>query len=89
MIALQKDITVNVHHGVHGRVATKLAQIAQEHEVSLYILRDDEELDCTSVLDILSMGFACGTCVRFRVQGDNAGQAIADIENLLSTNIEP
>ena len=89
MITLQKDISIKVDQGVHGRVATKLAQIAQRYDVLMHILREEEELDCSSVLDILSMGFVSGTCVRFRVQGENANQAIADVEKLLIASKEP
>ena len=84
MICLDKDIVITVHQGVHGRVATGLARIAQKYGVLMYILRDDEELDCTSVLDVLSMGFTSGTSVKFRVQGENAHKAIADIEKILT-----
>ena len=88
MITLEKDITVNVHQGVHGRVATKLARIAQQHNVLLHILRKNEELDCSSVLDVLSMGFVSGARVMFRVQGEKANKAMADVENLLGAGEE-
>ena len=88
MKTLQKNITVNIHQGVHGRVATKLARITQQHKVLLHILRENEELDCSSVLDVLSMGFTAGTRVMFRVQGEKARQALADVEKLLGARDE-
>lgn len=88
MTTLEKKITVNVHQGVHGRVATKLAKITQQHNVLMHILRDQEELDCASVLDVLSMGFTAGTSVLFRVVGEKAGQALADVEKLLGASDE-
>ena len=60
MTLLEKNITVQVHLGVHGRVATKLAQIAGHYNVLMHILRNDEILDCSSVLDVLSMGLLLG-----------------------------
>ena len=89
MKPLEKDITVNIHRGVHSRVATKLAQIAQQHNVRLHILREGEEIDCSSVLDVLSMAFVSGTRVKFRVHGKGAAQAIADVDTLFSTKGEP
>ena len=82
MTSLEKQITVHVHHGVHGRVATGLAQIARQYNVLIHIL-NEEELDCSSVLDVLSMGFASGDIVTFRIQGERAGPAMADVEQLL------
>lgn len=89
MKSLEKDITVKVVQGVHGRIATGLAQIARQHNVELCILRDGEEIDCTSVLDVLSMGFASGTRMKFRVTGKGAGQVIKAVEKLLKTSKIP
>jgi phosphotransferase system HPr (HPr) family protein len=84
MKCLDRIIKVNIHRGVHGRVATKLALITQLHGVDLYILNDSEKIDCSSVLDVLSMAFVFGTKVKFRVCGKNAPLAIADVEKLFS-----
>ena len=46
--------------GVHGRVATRLAEIAMEHNASLRIDRDGEQADCTSILEVLALALACG-----------------------------
>ncbi len=89
MSSLEKVIVVNIEHGVHGRVAARLAQIARQHKVSLFILQEPDEIDCTSVLEVLSMAFVCGTSVKFRVHGRGAEQAIADVEKLFSTTGEP
>lgn len=84
MTCLQKDIVITVQQGVHGRIATSLARVAQKYGVLLHILRGDEAVDCTSVLDVLSMGFTSGTRVRFRVEGKNAPEAMTDIEKILT-----
>jgi len=88
MNSLEKNITVNIHRGVHGRVATKLAQITRLHDVDLYILRDGKEIDCSSVLDVLSMAFVYGSKVKFRVHGKGATLAITDVEKLFATRGE-
>jgi len=89
MKSLEKNITVNNVRGVHGRVATRLAQIAQQNDVRLYIVLEDEEIDCLSVLDVLSLAFVAGTRVQFRVYGQDAAQAIAAVENLFASEGEP
>ena len=89
MKPLEKNITVKIHRGVHGRVATRLAQIAQQHNVRLYIRHEGEVVDCSSVLDVLSMAFVSGTRVKFLVHGKGAAQAIAEVDNLFSTKGEP
>jgi phosphotransferase system HPr (HPr) family protein len=85
MKPLERKIKVNVRRGVHGRVATKLAQITQFHDVDLYILNDGKEIDCSSILDVLSMAFVFGTMVKFKACGKKAPLAIADVEKLFAT----
>ncbi|HER63070.1 MAG TPA: HPr family phosphocarrier protein [Desulfobacteraceae bacterium] len=89
MNPLEKSIIVEVHQGVHGRVAAGLAQIAREYKVRLYILQNEEEIDCSSVLDVLSMAFVSGTEVKFRVHGKGAAGAITAVEKLLAQRGEP
>ena len=88
MKTLEKTITVNINEGVHNRVATRLAQIAQQYKVRLFIV-GEELLDCSSVLDVLTMGFAFGTSIKFRAQGEEVDQAIAAVEELLVKKEEP
>jgi len=86
---LEKEIPVLVPRGVHGRVAARLAQIAQDNDVRVYILKEGQNIDCSSVLDVLSMAFLCGTLVRFRVCGAEAHQALLEIESLFAERGEP
>ena len=89
MKPLEKKIIVNIQRGVHGRVATRLARIAQQHDVQLYILRKGKDIDCSSVLDVLSMAFVFGTQLKFRVQGKGAIKALTAVEKLFATRGEP
>lgn len=88
MKTLEKTITVKINEGVHNRVATRFAQIAQQYKVQLFIV-GEELLDCSSVLDVLTMGFAFGTRIKFRAQGEEADLAIAAVEELLVKKEEP
>lgn len=88
MKPIEKSITVRVNQGVHGRVAAGLAKIVQSHGVQMHILKDEVIVDCSSILDVLSMGFVFGTIVKFRVHGEFASQAISEVEELLVTREE-
>lgn len=88
MKPLVKSITVRVDQGVHGRVAGGLARIVQQNEVEMHILSNEGEIDCSSVLEVLSMGFVFGTIVKFRVYGEKAVMAINEVEKLLTTKEE-
>lgn len=89
MSTLVRDIMVQIRRGVHGRVATRLAQIACEYNVKLLILHREREIDCSSVLDVLSMAFVSGSVLRFRLEGGNAENALNEVEALFSLEGEP
>jgi len=93
MITMEKNITVSNRLGVHGRVATRLAQIAGEHAVLLHIVYDDNDnaVDCSSVLDVLSMAFTCGTTFTIRAAGEKTKvkSALAAVEKMFADGGEP
>jgi phosphocarrier protein HPr len=90
MKVLEQDITVTNSRGVHSRVATGLAMIAREHGVLLQIIHGPSRIDCTSILDVLSMALVCGTRLTVRVQGSGieTEQALAAVERILTAQDE-
>lgn len=86
MIVLEKNIVVLNRHGIHGRVAARLAHIAARHKVILHIIHGGDSVDCSSILDVLSMAFVYGTRFTIRVEGENkkAAKALAAAEKLFA-----
>lgn len=84
MIVLEKNIVVQNQRGIHGRVAARLAQIADRHKVALHIIHNGERIDCSSILDVLSMAFVYRTRFTIRVEGETrkAVKALAAVEKL-------
>lgn len=90
MTALEKSIVVQHPHGVHGRVASGLAHVAARYKVILRIIHGTDEIDCSSILDVLSMAFVCGTRFTIRVEGEKkmAEKALAAVEKLFAAQSE-
>ena len=78
MTVVNWECRVEIPEGIHCRVATSLAKIAVEHDTHLYIIVNDEPVDCSSILDVLSMALVHGSLVCFTAQGgDVQGVSIA------------
>ncbi|HHO48141.1 MAG TPA: HPr family phosphocarrier protein [Desulfobacteraceae bacterium] len=90
MTIIEKDVVVHNHHGIHGRVAAGLAQIAARNKVILQIIHGGEAVDCSSILEVLSMAFVYGTRVTIRIEGEGrkAAKALAAVEKLLTAGRE-
>ncbi len=75
-------------HGVHCRVAAKLAEIAAAHKAQVWITGRGEPVDCSSILELLSLSLAQGSLVSFTAEGSEAAQAAEAIDRLFSSGAE-
>lgn len=65
-----RDIVVENPNGLHMRVASKIAQLSQEHGTRIHLTSDDNrQANGASVLDMLTLGIQRGTTVRITVDG--------------------
>jgi phosphocarrier protein HPr len=80
---------VGNERGVHGRVATRLAEIARAHEVTLQIIGKNEIVDCSSVLDVLALALVQGTPVVLEVRGEQAATALAAAAAVITNRDDP
>ena len=74
--------------GVHCRVASRLTEIVAGHDAEVRIIAGAESVDCTSILEILSLCLVHGSRVSFTAQGPDAHRVAAAIENILSVSEE-
>ena len=81
---LETTVIVGNTRGVHGRVATRLAEIAANYQVCLTLTRDAETVDCASILDVLALALVQGTAITLRAEGEQAGAALAVAREVLT-----
>ncbi len=87
MTLLRQHLQVGNCRGVHGRVATRLAEIASQYDVCLRVYYNDEVADCSSILDVLAMALVQGTDIELEVEGgdrETAGALAAAKEVIIS-----
>jgi phosphocarrier protein len=53
--ALSRKATIINELGLHARAAAKIAALAQQAESKIWILKDDEKVDASSILDVLTL----------------------------------
>ncbi len=71
--------------GVHCRVAAKLIEITENHNVTVqFVNPQGERADCASMLEVLSLALSQGSVVRCTAEGPEATQAAQAIDHLLS-----
>ena len=56
-------------NGVHCRIAERLIKVIDEHEATVRIIDQGQPVDCTSILELLSLALVQGSRVQFTARG--------------------
>lgn len=67
--------TVADPNGLHARPAGKLAALAKSFTATVTVEANGKEADCKRLLSVMGLGAACGTALRFTIQGEDEEQA--------------
>ena len=63
-----RDTTIKNELGLHARSAAQIAGIAQNSIANVWIQKDAEKADASSILDILTLGCAQGTKIAIVIE---------------------
>ena len=81
---LSRSVTIPNELGLHARAAAKIVLLAEQACSQVFIIKDGQEADATSILDIMALYCPCGTEVTVRI----ADPADAKILNRIARLIE-
>ncbi len=83
---IEGRFTVQGDLGLHARPAGRFVTLAGRFKSEVSVARDDDDewVSGRSVLSILSLAAARGTCLRIRAEGVDAAEAVARLGNLLT-----
>jgi phosphocarrier protein len=71
--------------GLHARAASKIAKLAEEARSNVYIGKDGEEVDATSIVDVIALYCPCGAEVAVRITDPGDMKVLNDIARLIET----
>lgn len=76
------DIVISNKLGLHARAAAKLTQLAGGFNSEIYITRDTQRVNAKSIMGVMMLAAGLGVTVRVDATGDDADQALAEIQAL-------
>ncbi|NTW55915.1 MAG: HPr family phosphocarrier protein [Chlorobiaceae bacterium] len=80
---IRKHLTVRTPQGLHMRAAAKIRRISQQQRCRVHLQNErGEQAASESLVEMLSLGAVSGTPLQVTVTGDNAGDALAMIEEV-------
>ncbi|MGB9499081.1 MAG: HPr family phosphocarrier protein [Dissulfuribacterales bacterium] len=65
---LTKNVTVTNKLGLHARPAAKLAELAAKAKSSVWMIKNGDQVDASSIIDILSLSCFNGSEVTLQVE---------------------
>lgn len=80
----EKEIEIGLETGLEARPVALLVQVASKFESEIYIESGDKRVNAKSIMGMMSLGLDNGERVRVTANGDDAGEAISDIEKFLT-----
>ncbi|RJQ50464.1 MAG: HPr family phosphocarrier protein [Desulfobacteraceae bacterium] len=83
MAFVEKEFEVVNKLGLHARPAGKLVEAASRFAADIWLIRNGEEVDAKSILDVLTLACTQGTVIRVRAAGEDAEAAIGAIGELI------
>ncbi|MCM8797254.1 MAG: HPr family phosphocarrier protein [Candidatus Omnitrophica bacterium] len=84
MSVIRKTLVVKNSQGLHARPAAIFVQIANKFNARITVRRDEEEVNGKSIMGILMLGAEKGSTIIIEADGDDAEEAIIELEKLVS-----
>ncbi|MCL1806264.1 MAG: HPr family phosphocarrier protein [Oscillospiraceae bacterium] len=83
---VSREVTVNNQVGLHARPATFFIQKASEFRSSIWVEKEERQVNAKSLLGVLSLGIIKGTVIRILADGADEEAAVAALAELISSN---
>ena len=82
---IRKDVTVVNDLGFHARTAAQIAKIAQKASSRVWLIKEDEKVDASSIIDILTLACGKGTRITISVEDQSDHDLLIDIVELVES----
>ena len=81
---IKHDIVIINKLGLHARAASKLVKLSATFESTIEIEKEDQKVNCKSIMGVMMLAASCGSMVTLYADGDDAQEAIDAISDLIN-----
>jgi phosphocarrier protein len=79
---LTKTLKINNELGLHARAAAKIVTLAGQYKASLFLRKDQQEVEGSSILSILTLACPRGAELQARAVGEDSEALLQALCNL-------
>lgn len=80
----QRVVEIVNEKGMHARAAALFAREASLHPASVFVSRDDLEVNGKSIMGVLMLAAFCGSEILIRTEGEQAEEALEALARLVA-----
>ena len=88
VIVVEKTVVIKNKQGLHARPAALFVQIANKFDSDVTVSKGKVKVNGKSIMGIMMLEAGRGSKVTITTKGEDAQQAITELENLLLSDIE-
>src|SRR5512142_987756 len=85
---MTKDFLVSNKLGMHARPAAMFVKTANRFSCDIFVEKDGEKVNGKSIMGLMMLAAGHGSKVTVHAQGDDASQALAELETLISRKFD-
>ncbi|HET9513697.1 MAG TPA: HPr family phosphocarrier protein [Gemmatimonadales bacterium] len=81
---IERAVKVMNSLGLHARPAAQLVRLASTFQSQIELVKDDMVVNAKSIMGVMMLAAECGSTIQIRASGDDAEQALAALEKLVT-----
>ena len=82
---LSRKVVIVNELGLHARSAAKIAELAQSSKAAVWVKKDAEKADASSIVDILTLACEKGSNITIIIEDKADRQILEDIAKLIES----
>ena len=83
-----KEVVIVNELGLHARSAAKIAELAQNSKSTIWLMKDNEKVDASSIIDILTLACEKGSKILLTVNSKSDIHILNNITALVERGFE-
>ena len=87
-VIMEKTVLIKNKQGLHARPAALFVQIANKFNSEITISKGKTKVNGKSIMGIMMLEAGCGVRVIIAASGDDAAQAVEELEKVLLSDTE-
>ena len=88
IINMTKDFLVSNKLGIHARPAAMFVKTANRFTCDIFVEKDGEKVNGKSIMGLMMLAAGPGSKLTVHAQGQDASQALAEIETLIKRKFD-